>query len=381
MKVLHVVPTFFPATYWGGPIHSLHGLCNALAGLPGVALRVLTTDAASPRLSDAVPVSGFPVTFPGGYEVYFCRRRSGADFSPGMLRLLWPMIRWADVVHLTSVYSAPTLPTLALCRLAGKPVVWSPRGALQRWDGTTKAWTKSVWERICNALLAPGRSVLHVTSHEEERDSRRRIPKAEIAIVPNGVDIPGSLPARDWRPRGMLRLLFIGRFHPIKGIENLMRAIRSIDGMPLSLSIAGSGDSDYEKALRQLSSELGLGDRVRFLGHVDGDDRTAAFMHADLCVVPSFTENFGMVVAEALAHGVPVIASRGTPWSGIEEKGCGRWVDNPPESLAGAIRDIAGMDLQEMGRRGRAWMIESFGWPAVASRMLAIYARQAGDRP
>ena len=87
MKVVHVVPTFYPATYWGGPIYSVYGLCNALVKIPGVSLKVLTTDAASHSRNDSVHVSGFPMHYPEGYEVYFCRRLWGASFSPRRLGL------------------------------------------------------------------------------------------------------------------------------------------------------------------------------------------------------------------------------------------------------------------------------------------------------
>src|SRR5262249_10922099 len=92
-----------------------------------------------------------------------------------------------------------------------------------------------------------------------------------------------------------------------------------------------------------------------------------------LCVVPSFTENFCNVIAESLARGVPVIASKGTPWQRVNEIGCGLWVDNDPESLAGAIQRARWMQLSEMGERGREWMQRDFSWPGVAEQMHRQY--------
>jgi glycosyltransferase involved in cell wall biosynthesis len=106
---------------------------------------------------------------------------------------------------------------------------------------------------------------------------------------------------------------------------------------------------------------------------VDGGSKRDAFLHADVCVVPSFTENFGMVAAEALAHGVPVIASRGTPWADLEKHGCGLWVDNTPAILARSIMEIRSENLYEMGKRGRVWMQQDLTWGSVAAEMFDLY--------
>jgi glycosyltransferase involved in cell wall biosynthesis len=373
MKVVHVVPTFYPATYWGGPIYSVYGLCNALVKIPGVSLKVLTTDAASHSRSDSVHVSGFPMHYPEGYEVYFCHRLWGASFSPSMLLKLWPMIRWADVVHLTAMYSPPTIPTLLICRLLGKPVVWSPRGALQRWDGSTKPLVKGVWERICNTLIKPGRCFFHVTSEVEATASVERMPKAIAKLIPNGVDVPEGLPDKTWLPDGKLRLLYIGRIHPKKGIENLLQAIKILDDESTTLAIYGSGDDVYTHSLHQLVCKLGLEQSVKFYGHVVGKEKMKAFMQADLCVVPSFTENFGMVIAEALVHGVPVIASKGTPWQEIESRGCGLWIENTPGTIAEAICNLDRDLLSVMGFQGRSWIKNEFTWPVIGRQLYNLY--------
>jgi glycosyltransferase involved in cell wall biosynthesis len=372
LNVLHVIPTFFPATFWGGPIHSVYGLCNALARQPNVHVSVLTTDSAGPRRDQRVEVGQCPWTSPSGYPVYHCRRLWNNSVSPGLLRRLVRMVQRADVVHLTSVYSFPTIPTLLLCLVFAKPLVWSPRGQLQRWEGSTGSALKHLWELLCNRLLAPQRSVLHVTSQQEADESRRRVARARIAVVANGVDYPAGLGHRQWLPAGVLRLLYIGRLDPKKGIENLIEALATLDGR-VTLRLCGTGDVGYQKALHKRVGDLGLTDRVNFAGHVTGDAKSRAFLESDICVVPSFTENFAMVVAEALAHGVPVIASRGTPWAALNEHACGMWVKNDPASLAEAISGMRECDLEQWGRNGRRWMKSAFSWDQVAEHMVAIY--------
>jgi glycosyltransferase involved in cell wall biosynthesis len=217
---------------------------------------------------------------------------------------------------------------------------------------------------------------LHVTSKEEAFESQQRIPNADASIVPNGVDIPNALPTKDWLPHGRLRLLYMGRLDPKKGIENLLRALKVLGDDTISLAMCGTGDESYTLSLRDLVQELDLGCCVSFRGHVDGESKWKAFMQADACVVPSYTENFGMVVAEALAHGVPVIASKGTPWSDLEKHGCGLWTDNSPSALAESIAMIRSKKLEEMGKCGRAWMQKDHGWKSVAREMFTLYQRR-----
>jgi hypothetical protein len=217
MRILHITPTYYPATYWGGPIFSVYSLNNALARLPGVDLKVLTTDAEGPRLSERLDVSVLDETLYPNQEVIFTRRVAGACVSVGLLKRLPALIRWADVVHLTATYSFPTIPTLLMCRLLHKPLVWSPRGAIldaYAWDRARKRRLKRVWEIACNLFIKQGTVTLHVTSEEEKTASLARISNADAAIVKNGVDVPEELPERNWLPNGILRVLFLGRLLP-----------------------------------------------------------------------------------------------------------------------------------------------------------------------
>ena len=376
MNVLHISPSFYPASGYGGTIYSGYSLCNNLAAIEGLKLRVLTTDSDGPREKQRINVEQFPTRFPQGYEVYYCRRTVGADVSFQMFRQLWPMIRWADVVHLTAVYSPPTIPTLAITKLLRKPLVWSTRGALQRWDGSTRRSVKSAWDRVCNWLCDRPRVELHVTSQEELRDSTAVITRAGATVIPNGIDLP-HLNGHHKLESKQLHALFLGRLHPIKGIENLLQAIANAEAK-ITLSICGEGEPDYSQQLQHLVQELALEDRVQFHGRVDGSAKEEQFQKADLCIVPSFKENFCIVIAESLARGVPVIASTGAPWPGLESHGCGLWVKNDPETLSESINRAATMPLSAMGRRGRDWMEREYSWSEVARRMNELYQSLLG---
>lgn len=372
MRILHVTPSYYPATHFGGPIFSLHSLVQSLAGQE-VEVRVLTTDAAGPKPRFAMPLGR--VVYPPGYDVHFARRVAGVSIAP---ELVWQLMRglfWADVVHLTGTYSFPTLPTLALARLVGTPLVWSPRGALQasyEWSGARRRRLKRAWELACRAL-AGDRCVLHVTARVEQMASIALLGPLKSCIIPNGVDLPDPLAPRRYRPEGVLRLLYIGRLDPKKGLENLFEALGLVRDLPITLRICGAGDPAYVASLRAHAGRLRISHQLEFAGQMDGQGKTTAFQQADVCVLPSHSENFGMAIAEALGHAVPVIASRATPWEAVEARQCGLWRDNSPASLAASIRCIAAMDLPAMGLRGRAWVKSEFSCDAVAARMLELY--------
>jgi len=376
MKILHVVPSFHPAYSYGGPIRSTFELCRNAVEL-GCEVRVLTTDADG--LDRVLDVDkNEEVQLPEGFRVRYCARRLRHSVSPTLMRLLPAYMRWADVVHLTGVYNFPTFPTVFLGRLLNKPLIWSPRGALQRWEGSSRVGPKAVWDFLWYHTADRGELTMHVTSEQESHEVSARFPKLQMAMIPNGVDVPFDLNRVE--RNGELRMLFIGRLDPKKGIEALLKACTLVDpAPPWRLAIAGWGEPMYVSQLKEQIHALGLSGQVEMLGAVVSKEKKKLFECSDIALVPSYTENFAIVAAEALAHGVPVIASKGTPWSRLEEMKCGLWVDNDPESLASAIRSISTMPLRDMGLRGREWMQNEFSWRSVTNQMLALY-RQCARR-
>lgn len=374
MRILHVTPSFVPAWRYGGPVESVYKLCLHLQHL-GHQVQVLTTNADGPQ--QVLPTeSGQDMEIEAGIKVRYCSRIGRESFSPQLFALLPQYVRLAEVVHVTSVYSSPTPFALFLCRIFRKPLVWSPRGALQEWEGSTNLFLKKLWLGLIR-LVAPRKMLLHVTSQQEALESQAKFPDARIVTIPNGIEIETG--ERLEKKPGPLNLLFLGRLHPKKGIENLLQACRMIElesHFDWRLKIAGSGAPEYTQHLQQEVNTLGLSPKVEFLGHLDQQQKRQLFQDADILVAPSYTENFAIVVAEALAHAVPVIASYGTPWRELEEQGCGLWVSNDPESLARAIKKMKGMPLRNMGLKGRDWMEQAFNWPSIARKMAHVYREQ-----
>jgi len=372
-RVLHVTPSFWPALSYGGPIESTFQLCRHLAQ-DGCDVMVFTTDSDGPGARVAVETNA-EVQLAPAMRVRYYRKLMRNSVAPELVKNLAGYAAGADLVHLTAVYNFPTIPTLAVCRRLNKPLVWSPRGALQDWPGRRRALAKAIWDRLC-LKIAPPHTIVHATSEPEAESIRKALPGLSIAVIPNGVAIPDVSPGA---PGGneTLRLLFIGRLDPKKGLEKLLDAcamLKQRNALRFILTIAGGGPEAYRKRLSDRILKLDLADRVRMIGSVEGDEKERAFAEADVAVVPSHVENFAIVVAEALARERPVIASRGTPWAEVEQVGCGLWVENTPAALSDAIYRISTMPLPQMGERGRRWMIERFGWPAIAQQMMACYS-------
>lgn len=370
MKVLHVTPSYFPAFVYGGPIRSTHHMNLGLAAR-GITVRVLTTDANG---GDRLAESGKGVSYSERLEVEYVPRTFKPDVSLGLLWKLPAAVRWADVVHITAVYSFSTIPALAWGAWYGKPVFWSPRGALQEWEGSPRRGLKSLWDAICR-MVAGKKTTIIAASEREAQAAQQRFPRMPVRVVGNGVVIPEKVSHIE---SGVLRILFLGRLHPIKGIENLLEACALLraGGQKVSVRLAGPAEKGYRGSLEELVRRLELRKEVEFVGAVEEAGKDELFANADVLVLPSFSENFGLVVAEALAHGVPVIASQHTPWSGVEEKKCGRWVPNDGKNLAAALTDISKADRGAWGERGRAWMQAEFSWEHKTKQLSQYYEEQ-----
>ncbi len=372
MRIAHITPAFHPAHHYGGPPESAFRLCVALGEL-GHEVRVLTTDANGPATLDVEKNAEYSIG--PGVTVRYCTRQLREATAPRLLVHLPEYLRWSEVVHLNAVYNFTSLPTLALSRALDRPVVWSTRGALQGGASRRSRALKRAWEKLA-VRASPRRLVLHATSPQEAEESASFFPGATVEVIPNGVVLPARITRR---PRGdRLVLGALGRLHPIKGLDRLISAVSLIveRGAPVvALRLAGGGEPAYRKQLEEQVRRLGLSGVVTFLGPVEGEAKARFFEGVDVLVAPSQRENFGIAIAEALAHGVPVIASRGAPWAVLEQADAGLWVENTPASLLDAIVRIAARPLDQLGANARALVEREFGWARVASAMAVVYER------
>lgn len=377
MRVLYVTPYFSPAAYYGEAVENAYRLSLGCARL-GCSVRVLATDADGPRRTAPVE-TGKPILIDAGFEAIYAHRILFGAFAPSLpLRLLME-VRRAEVVHLIGLNVATALPALIACKIFDRPLVWSPGGALQPWRGDRSGLGGPTW---LERMLAPRRVVMHAASEGERDACAVRIPAVAIATVPYGVRIPSK--SNREPGKGRLRIGYAGRIEPRKALENLIGAAALLrdSGTSVAMTIAGEGGRRYLRLLRKRIERLGLGGEVSLIeSSLRGSARRRFFDRINLFVLPSHQEHSAASVAEALARGVPVIASEGTPWSALSEHGCGLWVKNDPESLAGAIQRLAAMPLDEMGARGRDWIKRDFDWKSSARKMCDLYAALIFQRP
>jgi len=218
---------------------------------------------------------------------------------------------------------------------------------------------------------------IHATSSQEAESVRAAGYSNPIALIPNGIEAPAMLQgACGSEPRKTKRALFLSRIHPKKGLLNLIRAWHEVRPIDWELMIAGPDEDGHRREVKQTVEECMLRECVVFHDEVFGEAKTELYFESDLFILPSFSENFGLVVAEALAHGVPVITTCGTPWEIVRQHRCGWWIDIGVEPLARAIKEATLLSherLREMGMRGRDMIQRNYSWAQIADEMLAVY--------
>lgn len=281
-----------------------------------------------------------------------------------------------DIVDVQGLWTYPSLLSLRYARRHRRPYIVTPRGMLDPWALRRSRLKKSAVRLLFEDSHLEGAACIRTTANLEAEQVREFGLKQAIAVVPNGVDIPDIQEPRSPNNR-VKTLLFMSRIHPKKGLPILLDAWSELaQRFPeWQLLIAGPDEVGHTEAMRKKSAGLGL-ERIIWSGPVSGSDKTAMLADADLFVLPTHGENFGLVVAEALAHGVPVVTTRAAPWAGLETERCGWWIHLSPAQLIDALS--AAMicppeERQAMGMRGRKWMERDFGWSGIADRMIELY--------
>lgn len=373
MKILHVVPTYLPATRYGGPIFAVHGLARALVER-GHEVDVFTTNVDGDGESH-VPLDQ-RVDLDGVGVHYFSSPMRRLYWSPQMRKALNTSIRGYDVAHLHSVFLYPTAAAARAATKARVPYVISPRGMLvPELIAAKSRWMKTAWLRLIERRNFENAAAIHFTTGREREDAvRTKMPIPASFIVPNGIVLSGAPAAPPAREDDVI--LFLSRINWKKGVDRLIAALPHVDRA--RLLIAGNDEEHLTPRLQELAERLGVANRVEFLGRVDGQAKDDLLARATVFALTSMSENFGNVVLEAMAAATPVLL---TPEVGLAEEvrraRAGVVVPAQPREIANAINRLLG-DAEErrvMGERGRHAVETRFTWPRVAEEMEAQYAR------
>ena len=372
-KVANVIAGFNAES--GGPPRTVAQI--AAAGSGHWHADLFTTDYVESK-ADSLLVSEFP----GHVNVFPSTARStlgglsmmagiSSHFRTQLLRGVRP-----DVVHIHGIWS-PYLAAFALTAIRHQiPFIVAPHGMLEPWSmgvrGTRKALAMHVYQR---RILSKA-SALHATSKMEGDNLRRLgIGDVPVFVVPNSVALPPK--ARGGRPSTDSKrvLLFLSRIHEKKGLDMLLQAWNAVRPSNWRLLIVGSGEQKYVERLKSFCAAHGVPD-VHFNSHVEGDVRESMFHCASAFVLPTYSENFGNVIAEALIRGLPVITTTGTPWSDLVEQQCGWYIEPTISELKQVISEVTATDegtLTQMGERGLVYATSHFTLPVVRERLLGMY--------
>ena len=243
----------------------------------------------------------------------------------------------------------------------------SPRGSLTPWSFNHRKRLKLLWIRC---LIKPfsKRIHWHATSQREEKEIRAFFPNAKIKLIPDGTFINkhsynSEMDDNQWKNQYYIACL--GRLHKVKGYDIIINAMPSVlkKTPQLKLIIAGDDEGELEP-LKELTKSLKLDDKIDFIGSINGQQKDLFLKHAQCLVVPSHTENFGIVVVEALSQSTPVIASTHTPWQILNDKKAGLYVDNTAQEISKAVIKLI-QNLDDYKKNTLA-LVEAFSWETIA---------------
>lgn len=400
MRILHIVASIQAST--GGPAVSVTRLASEQAKAGNdVTLACLDYPWLGPQI--ATPPGVRVVSMRGG----FCTEK-GRGWCPKFRRVIMDLAASADIVHNHGLWMWPNAYARKAAVAAKKPLVISPRGMLESWSLRRSRFRKALAWRLFERKNLQAAVFFHATAESEAVSIKKLGLTQSVVISPNGVDLlnlnerPGRELIEEKFPqlRNKRWVVFMSRLHPKKGIDVLLRAweegerlkeektkrlkdqgtkrLKDEEAEGGVLVLAGPDLIGYRAKVERMIREQGLGDSVILIGEVQGREKEALLGNAEVFVLPSYSENFGIVVAEALAWGLPVITTTGTPWEEIEKIGAGWWVEPKEEALRGALNDVLGKskdELREMGKRGRHLIEEKYGWREAAEKVIRGYEK------
>ena len=385
MKILQIIPSI--SLVYGGPSQMILGLSAALAN-EGVDVTILTTDSNGDTGQAPLDV---PLNQPikqDGYEViYFrCSPFRRYKFSLDLLRWLARDAHKFDLAHLHALFSPVISASATVARTKQLPYILRPLGTLDPADLQKKKQLKQIYTALWERGNIAGAGAIHFTSKEEAKVSERFGVNTQDIIIPLGVqyqpvdtevcNVRNKLGIPDDRPL----LLFLSRIEPKKGLNLLLPALEKLllEGLDFHFVLAGSNpqDPDYETAIASQIKASPLEKCTTITGFVTGEFKAALLQEADLFVLPSYYENFGIAVAEAMAAGTAVCISRGVYiWEDVQEADAGWTCNCDVEDLMVQLRSALKNreDCRRRGINGQAYADRAYRWQAIAQETLKAY--------
>lgn len=379
MRIDMAIPSLSLAA--GGPTRTVVQLCDSLARKTGVGVRLISQKDTAERVS-----------LPEGETIDVCIGESARQLNlklgqPGRQALHRAFARYhPQILHNNGIWHPMNHWATRVADRHGIPIVIQPRGMLEPWALGWHAGKKRCALALYQQRDLASATLLVATAEQEAENLRRFGLRQPIAVIPNGVDRKAGKGPSDRQcssNQSKCRALFLSRVHPKKGLLILLRAWAAAQPTSWILSIAGPDEDGHLSEVVALAETLGIREQVEYLGEFDDQAKWDIYRSADLFVLPTFSENFGVVVAEALSQGVPVITTTGTPWKDLATHGCGWWVEPMEAELRAALTEAFMLPpgrLVEMGERGRDYA-QRYDWSVIAEEMMDAYQWVLGQGP
>ena len=381
MKINLIIPSFYPATIFGGPIFSTLHTCKELAKLEGINISVSTTNT---NMHDKLDVeTNKDIRFEDNFYVKYYDETIINRFSFQLLINIWKDIKKSDIIHIQGIFDTPTPISLFYAKLFNKPVLLSPRGSLGIWCIGNGSKFKTIW---LNYLLKPLVKNInwHATAQQEKDEILSIYPDAKVEIIPNGIEYDkfqssNFLSKNEYSKKFIHQeiepnkiVVSMGRLQKKKGFDILIDSFyETLKSFPNSILLIAGGNEGEEENLKNQIKNLNLESNVFLIGAIEGQDKIDFLANADLFCLPSHNENFGNVYVESLATGTPIVASKMTPWSEVEDYDCGKWVENSIEETSSAMNEVLEKDRETMKINSRKLAFK-YDWKNVAEAFKKI---------
>jgi glycosyltransferase involved in cell wall biosynthesis len=384
MRVLHIIPSV--GLVRGGPSLAVLAMVKALQAL-GIKAEIATTndngtDLLDVSLQQCIDYQQVPVWFFARFspKVNFIREYA---FSSQLTTWLWHNISNYDLLHVHALFSYPSTVAMAIARLKKVPYIVQPHGLLCEWSLQQKSLKKQIYLQLIEQGNLNASQALHFTTQQEQQDVSLLGLEAPNFILPLGIFPSTPIPNVRQRLHQLFNIpadepiiLFLSRLHPKKGLDYLVPAL-SKSHHRFTFILAGSGSPEYEAQIKSLVFSTGLSDRTVFVGFVQGEFKDMLIQGSDLFVLTSHSENFGIVVLEALVAGLPImIASSVALAPTIKQYQAGYVTELNISAIASTLDEFLSNSqaAKKMSERGRQLVIEKYTWEQIALQMEQIYA-------